>query len=106
MKLNLLVIRTDNIELLKQQYELLGFSFDYHQHGKGPFHYASEAEGLIFEIYPLSQRAEKADSSLRLGFEVPNLSKLLLQLEPSSWKILSEATQKPWSDWVVSKIAR
>ena len=46
--INLLVVRTENPELLKNQYEFLGFEFNYHQHGKGPFHYSSNINGFIF----------------------------------------------------------
>ena len=65
MKLNLLVIRTLNPEILKDQYEKLGFEFTFYQHGKGPFHYASEENGFVFEIYPLTKSMEKADNSIR-----------------------------------------
>lgn len=96
MKLNLLVIRTKEIELLKKQYELLEIEFDYHQHENGPFHYASEIDGFVFEIYPLTKSMIKADNSLRLGFEIPNLETKMNELENSSWKILSEAKKTEW----------
>lgn len=96
MKLNLLVIRTHDIELLKQQYELLGFDFVYHQHGNGPFHYASEQEGFVFEIYPLSSSVEKADDLIRLGFEVEALSSTIDQLKDSTWEIVSEVRETEW----------
>ncbi|CAL2101708.1 protein of unknown function [Tenacibaculum sp. 190130A14a] len=59
MNLNLLVIRTGDPEKLKEQYELIGHKFDYHRHGNGPFHYASEQNGFVFEIYPLTKSMEK-----------------------------------------------
>ena len=55
MNINLLMIRTENPELLKVKYEKLGFEFDYHRHGKGPYHYAPEQNGFVFEIYPLTK---------------------------------------------------
>ena len=94
--LNLLVIRTQNPEALKEQYEELGFQFQYHQHGKGPFHYAHEEEDFVFEIYPLKQQQEKADDSLRLGFAVKELDNTLEKLRQSNWKILSETKEKEW----------
>ena len=96
MRLNLLVIRTSNVALLKDQYEKLGFKFDYHQHGKGPFHYASEHNGFVFEIYPLTKSQEKADNSIRIGFDIPNLEGTIKNLENSTWKILSKPTQTAW----------
>jgi len=96
VKLNLIVIRTGELELLKEQYELLDLKFDYHQHGNGPFHYASEVNGFVFEIYPLTRSMTKADNSLRLGFEIPNLGIKINKLKDSNWKILSEAKGTDW----------
>lgn len=96
MKLNLLVIRTENPNTLKTQYELLGLKFEYHQHGSGPFHYASEEHGLVFEIYPLTKSMKQADNSIRLGFEIENLKQKLKELELSNFKIISGLTESEW----------
>ena len=96
MKLHLLVIRTADPTKLKEQYEQLGFEFDYHQHGKGPMHYASEQDEFVFEIYPLAKSMEKADASTRLGFEVDNLEETITALEDSNWKILSQPKNTAW----------
>lgn len=96
MKLNLLVIRTEKPELLKNQYELLGFEFDYHQHGNGPFHFASEIDGFVFEIYPLTKSMEKADNSIRLGFNIEELETKMKQLENSNWVIKSPLSETEW----------
>ena len=58
MKLNLLVLKTHQLEALKEQYEFLGLSFVYHQHGSGPFHYASEQEDFVLELYPLPKEQQ------------------------------------------------
>ncbi|WP_299611393.1 hypothetical protein [uncultured Aquimarina sp.] len=96
MRLNLLVIRTSNPEILKDQYERLGFEFDYHQHGNGPLHYASELNGFVFEIYPLTKSMEKADNSIRLGFDIEGLKSKIIDLSSSDWKILSEPKETEW----------
>ena len=96
MKLNLIVIRTGDPELLKKQYELLGLEFDYHKHGNGPFHYASEEEGMVFEIYPLTKSMDKADISVRLGFGIENLRSKIEDLKKSSWIIRSEVRETEW----------
>ena len=93
MKLNLLVIRTSKPEALKNQYELLGLKFDYHQHGNGPFHFASELDGFVFEIYPLKKSKQEADISLRLGFEIENIQTRINDIKNSSWKILKEPSE-------------
>ncbi|MEL6673725.1 MAG: hypothetical protein AAFR61_16080 [Bacteroidota bacterium] len=48
-----MVLRTPQLEILKDFYAQLGFEFIAHQHGKGPRHYAAESGGLVLEIYPL-----------------------------------------------------
>lgn len=96
MKLNLLVLRTKDIELLKSQYALLGFNFEYHRHGNGPMHFSAETDGFVLEIYPLIKSMEKADNSLRLGFSVKNLNQIIQSLLNSDWKIVSEPTLTEW----------
>ncbi|CAL2101687.1 Glyoxalase/bleomycin resistance/extradiol dioxygenase family protein [Tenacibaculum sp. 190130A14a] len=96
MHINLLVIRTKKPELLKTQYELLGFEFDYHQHGNGPFHYASEKDGFVFEIYPLTKSIEKVDNSIRLGFDIENLNKKMNDLIKTNWIVKSGLTETEW----------
>ena len=86
VRINLLVIRTSNPEVLKDQYEHLGFSFDYHQHEKGSFNYASEQNGFVFEIYPLTKSLEKADNSIRLGFDIKNLKAKMDDLKETNWR--------------------
>ena len=96
MKLNLLVIRTQNPEALKHQYELLGMSFEYHKHGKGPYHYACEVDAFVFEIYPFTKSMTKADESLRLGFEMLDLTNTMDILRNSNWIIQSEIQETTW----------
>ena len=96
MKLNLLVIRTKNPELLQLQYEKLGFEFDFHRHGNGPFHYASQQDEFVFEIYPLTKSMEKADNSIRLGFEIKNLRSKMDILKDTNWVIKSGLTETEW----------
>ncbi|MDO6745546.1 MULTISPECIES: VOC family protein [Flavobacteriaceae] len=96
MNINLLVIRTEKPEILKNQYEKIGFEFDYHQHGKGPFHYASEQNGFVFEIYPLTKSMTKADGNLRLGFDISNLSSVIDKLRGTDWIIKSDIKETEW----------
>ena len=102
MKLNLLVIRSRHLHELKEQYELLGFEFAYHQHGNGPFHYASESLGFVFEIYPLTKNAENLDNTMRFGFEVAeDISQLGNRLEQAGWNILSYPRETEWGRGMV-----
>lgn len=100
MQLNLLVLKTLQLEALKKQYELLGFSFVYHQHGKGPFHYASEQEGFVLELYPLPHE-EVTTPTVRLGFAVENLEELLEQLHSSTWKLCIAKKKSLWGNRAV-----
>ena len=52
---NLLVIRSADVEQAVKFYEALGLTFLKHRHGSGPEHFACEAEGFVFEIYPLGE---------------------------------------------------
>lgn len=101
MRLNLLVIRTAKMETLKEMYELLGFQFEYHQHGNGPFHYASEQDGVVFEIYPKINSERNVFENIRLGFEVANLNTLMNRLKSSNWEILTDITQTEWGEVAV-----
>lgn len=95
MRLNLIVIKTHQLEALVHFYQLLGLSFIYHQHGSGPFHYSTQLNGLTFELYPLPKTAT-VDSSTRLGLVVPNLDLLLTKLQKEAVLILKKAKQSPW----------
>ena len=101
MKINLLVIRTEKPEILKKQYEKIGFNFAYHRHGKGPFHYASEQNGFVFEIYPLTKSMTKADGNIRLGFSVPDLNELIEKLKETDWIIKSDIKETEWGTLAV-----
>jgi len=96
MKLNLLVIRTADLEALKDQYALLGFDFDCHRHGNGPMHYASESFDFVFEIYPTKGFV---NDQLRLGFAVEDLKEKIALLQDSNWKLISEPRPTEWG-WV------
>lgn len=73
---------------------MLGFNFDYHRHGNGPFHYASDDLGFTFEIYPTSKSSLMENSDVRLGFDVENLSKIINKL--SGWEIITMPKQSEW----------
>lgn len=101
MKITLLVIRTVNPETLKSQYEQIGLQFDHHQHGNGSFHYASENDGFVFEIYPLLKSMEVADRSIRLGFEVENLAGIIDKISNTDWEMIAEIQNTEWGETAV-----
>lgn len=70
-KLNLLILRFNNIDRASQLYAALGLTFRKEQHGKGPEHYSYKMDGMVFEIYPRRDADESA--SVRIGFSVANV---------------------------------
>lgn len=94
IQLNLLVIKTNQVEKVHHFYQQLGLHFTHHRHGKGPLHYAAEMNGLVFEIYPLPQASAEVDKSTRLGFTVQKLAAILPQLDASA--IISLPQQREW----------
>jgi lactoylglutathione lyase len=93
MTLKLLVIKTTDIDKLVTFYQLIGLSFDKHQHGRGVVHYATTIKETVFEIYPLPKSVLQADNSMRLGFEIKNLYELITELERHNVKINSYPKQ-------------
>lgn len=77
----LLVLRTADTAGLAAFYSfLLGLTFDYHQHGSGPFHYAAEAGSVVLEIYPLAKGQLAGDKHLRLGFGIDQFDEVMAEL--------------------------
>jgi len=96
MKLNLIVIRTQQLEQQAKFYEKLGIKFQYHKHGNSPYHYSADLDGTIFEIYP-TKNEKSVDRSTRLGFQVKNLNKLIENLEiDKSESIIKHPEQTTW----------
>ncbi|MEO0377724.1 MAG: VOC family protein [Cyanobacteria bacterium P01_A01_bin.17] len=91
--LNLLVIRSSNIEESRRFYECLGLSFELHQHDKGAQHFAAEHHGLVFEIYPAQG---KDTTATRLGFAVEKLDQVLAELIASGGKARETPKESPW----------
>jgi len=92
--LNLVVIRARDMDRLARFYEVLGLSFTKHRHGKGPEHLSSEMEGIAFEIYPAV--ANESTAATRLGFSVPPLQDVLLELMALEVTVLSEPADTPY----------
>jgi len=103
MQINLIVIRTDKPKELSEFYEKLGMKFEYHQHGKGTWHYSTEIGGTVFEIYPLMKSQEMPDKSLRLGFTVEHLDELIANLRDSNVEIVREPKTSEWGYFSIIK---
>jgi predicted enzyme related to lactoylglutathione lyase len=69
--LNLLVLRSSDIERARAFYECFAMSFTRHAHGGGPAHYAHEDDAGVFEIYPAAPGTPPDNAGL--GFAVLRL---------------------------------
>ena len=93
--LNLVVIRSANIERVSQFYKLLGLNFTLHHHSKGPEHYTCELGMVGFEIYPHTDSTKNIDST-HIGFQVNSLDGLFAKLKESGVIVISQPKDSPW----------
>jgi hypothetical protein len=54
----LCVLHTAHMETMVGMFRAMGIKFTPEKHGSGPDHYAFEANGHIFEIYPQKNNVE------------------------------------------------
>ncbi len=84
--LSQLVLRTTELERLKEFYErLLDVSFTPEQHANGPRHYSYQSGDVLLELYPTKQNGNTTQSVIkdRLGFSVDSLDTLFDRID---WK--------------------
>ena len=77
--LKLIVLKTAQVESLRDFYARIGFRFVEEQHGKGPVHFSTSLGDGVLEIYPLPVGAV-GDSTTRVGFGVADLASVLEEL--------------------------
>ncbi len=94
-QLNLIVIRSIDVEKSVEFYRLLGLNFIEHRHGSGLEHYASQLGQLTFEIYPHTAPVE-ASVMTRLGFQVLDLEATIIQLQQEDIAIVQQPTASEW----------
>jgi len=92
--LKLLVLKTDDIECLRNFYTCFGFDFVEEQHGNGPRHYAASMGDGILEIYPTSNGA-MVDTSTRLGFAIDDMDSVI-KFAQANTKVISKPKQTQW----------
>ena len=74
--LNLVVIRSTDIERARRFYFAVGLLIRRDSHDSGPPHYVAVVCGLVFEIYPLAP-GQPPTSGTRLGFQVEAVDELV-----------------------------
>ncbi|GHC40903.1 VOC family protein [Roseibacillus persicicus] len=95
--LNLVVIRSGDLDWAEQFYGALGLHFERHRHGAGPLHLAAVTGGggLVFEIYPL-KNPEQSTHFVRLGFRVEDVDGCVQRLMTLGARVVSEAKESEW----------
>lgn len=98
--LNLMVIRSDDIDRAVLFYEQLGLVFIKQCHQSGPEHYSAEIGPLVFEIYPVGKNNTRSTGT-RLGFKVSSIDKILENIERLNIHVVSPVKITEWGRQVV-----
>jgi predicted enzyme related to lactoylglutathione lyase len=96
MQLSLLVLKTDQIERVRDFYAGLGLQFRKERHGTGPVHFAAEAGGIVLEIYPLPPSVAQADATTRLGFRVGALDPIIAGMVAAGVSMVAGPQRTEW----------
>ena len=73
VRINLIVLRCQDLEASKMFYERLGLQFVEEKHSTGPRHFSCSTGGVVLELYPLGQVSSKGT---RIGFKCFSLEDL------------------------------
>ena len=95
VQINLIVIRSANIDRSAEFYGLLGLQLIKHSHGSGPMHYAAEMGAQVFEIYPI-QKENETSVGARIGFKVEGLDAAVERLQEAGGRVISSPKESPW----------
>lgn len=99
---NLVVLRSGEIDRAVTFYNAMGLSFTKHRHGTGPEHYSSEVAGFVFEIYPLGSN-QQPTTSARIGFSVDDVDSAIRSLEEAGGEVISTPKDSEWGRRAVLK---
>jgi predicted enzyme related to lactoylglutathione lyase len=100
--LNLVVLRSSDIERAAVFYRELGLVFTRHKHGSGPEHYTSEASGLVFEVYPPTPKSSPTLGT-RIGFRVDSVDEVCNLLSKIGAVIITPPADSEWGRRAVVK---
>ena len=95
IQLNLVVIRSRNIDQAAMFYQQLGLSFIKHQHGTGLEHFASTVGCVTLELYPYTPGTVPTTAT-RLGFQVTSVDAVVSELKKHGASIISSPANSPW----------
>ncbi|HEY3857937.1 MAG TPA: VOC family protein [Verrucomicrobiae bacterium] len=101
-QLNLVVLRSSNLEGAAEFYRQLGLLFTRHAHGAGPEHYTSMVNGFVFEIYPLTAKSV-ATTGTCIGFSIDSVDEIVPLLSKIGAEILTTPSDSEWGRRAVVK---
>jgi catechol 2,3-dioxygenase-like lactoylglutathione lyase family enzyme len=93
-ELNLVVLRSTDLERSERFYRALGILLAREQHGTGPEHFAGRVGHVIFEIYP--QGNGEGTTKTRIGFSVISLTNALSAVESAGGTVISNPHDTKW----------
>ncbi len=100
-RLNLVVLRSSDLDRASVFYSKLGLQLTKHRHGNGPEHYAASFGGTVFELYPLGKGPSTA--GVRIGFEVQQVEQIVDGLIQIGAEVISPLAQSEWGQRAVLK---
>lgn len=93
--LNLIVLRSPDIERAAEFYRQMGLVFSRHAHGQGPEHYTAMVSGIVFEIYPLTSKSTPTTGT-RIGFNVDSVDHIVPLLSKLGATVLTPPSDSEW----------
>jgi predicted enzyme related to lactoylglutathione lyase len=94
--LRLLVVKTRHLDRTRTFYQTIGIQFVEERHGDGPVHYAGQASGTTIEVYPWPEDGPAPDASVRLGFNVTDIGRVLESLRGLGTPVVTDTRMTPW----------
>lgn len=93
--LNLVVLRSSNLDRAMTFYSKLGLHFTKHRHGTGPEHYSADLAGAVFELYPQSGDGPSSLGT-RIGFTVSSVDEAIKALADYPTAVISPVKDSEW----------
>jgi len=96
VSLRLPVVKTRHLDRARLFYQALGIHLVEEHHGNGPVHFSGQAGVTTIEVYPWPEDGPAPDTSIRLGFEVEHLGRVLESLRGTGALVVTEPRMTPW----------
>jgi predicted enzyme related to lactoylglutathione lyase len=100
--LNLVVLRSSDIDRAASFYRMMGLLFIRHAHGSGPEHYSSTVNGLVFELYPMTAKSTPTTGT-RIGFRVDSVDGVVELLSKIGAEVVTPPADSEWGRRAVVK---